>query len=126
MAKVLNFVLASQRAIATKRIISKFLDMKSKLSATGSLRLLNNSDGVPPFLCPLLVRCICLYYYIFTHASVSTGYFARSVKQVSLGLVASGMGQGEPCFLGAGLEAAWENYWGNREKETFALLLAHF
>lgn len=49
--------------------------------------------------------------------SVSTAYFARSMKQVSLGTGSPGMGQGELCFLGAGLEAAaWDNYWGNIEK----------
>lgn len=41
--------------------------MKRKMSATGSLRLHNNSDGVPPFLSPLLLLCIFLYAYMHPH-----------------------------------------------------------
>lgn len=37
------------------------------MSATGSLKLLHNCAGVPPFLSPVLVLCVFIYAYMHAH-----------------------------------------------------------
>lgn len=48
-------------------LISKYLDVKRKLSTIGSLKLLNNCTGVPPFLSPVLVLYVFVHAYMHAH-----------------------------------------------------------
>lgn len=48
-------------------LILKYLDVKRKLSATGSLKLLYNCIGMPPFLSPALVLCVFAHAYMQVH-----------------------------------------------------------